>query len=457
RLAQARAEFEQALAMASNSGNESQKINILLELSRLSYIEGQPVKEQQYAEEAIEFAEQRGVEGPLMRGLNELGIALQSGGDYDGAATQFQKALDLARRYNVPYLMARSLINLAGLRIEQLRTDEGLQAAEQALAIFQQGNYRKDISSCLTSIGRARRRRGEYAEAEKAFEQKLQLAKEAGDQRQIAFALGETATLLYEQERYPESLSRYDESYAIYKSLGLRVNLAYALLFRGNLLWRLGRYDEARAALAETFELASQPAGQIKPLLVEVPLREAQMALSQRRFQEASAKARQSLTGSGGQFDVTAIEAKFTLGRALALSGSAAEGKKLSQEAVEQALGAGDTTLQSKALLALAETDLDSKDSASALKGALDAAARFERAGQLESAWRAWLTAALANRVLKNENAARDAAGHANELLSQLEQKWGTEAFHSYGVRPDIQALRAQLGKLSLPESISTN
>jgi tetratricopeptide (TPR) repeat protein len=456
-LIAARAQLEKALEMAGNSGNESQKINILLELSRLSYIEGSPVKEQQYAQAAIEFAEQHEVEGLLMRGLNELGIALQSGGDYDGAANQFQKALDLARRYNVPYLAARSLINLAGLRIEQLRTDEGLQDAEQALLIFQQGNYRKDISSCLTSIGRARRRRGEYAEAQSAFEQKLQLARDAGDQRQIAFALGELATLLYEQERYTEALSRYDESYAIYKSLGLRVNLAYGLLSRGNLLWRLGRYDEARAALDQTFELANRPEGKIKPVLVEITLREAQLALSQRRFQEASAKARQSLDSSGGQYDATAIEAKFTLGLAQVFSGSTAEGKKLCEEAAGQAMRAGDTTLQSKALLALAEADLESRDAVSARKGALEAQARFARAAQLESEWRAWLIAALASRRQNDENAAHDELKRAAELLSQLEQKWGTEAFNSYAARPDIQALRTQLGKLSLPESISTN
>ena len=154
KLSEARTQLEKALEMASANGNESQKINTLLELSRLSYIEGAPVKQQQYAREAIDFAQQQGVEILLMRGLNSLGLALQAGGDYDGAAEQFQRSLELARRSSVPYLEARSLINLAGLRIEQVRTDEGLQYAEQALAIFQQGNYRKDISSFLTYLGR---------------------------------------------------------------------------------------------------------------------------------------------------------------------------------------------------------------------------------------------------------------------------------------------------------------
>ncbi|HJU54239.1 MAG TPA: tetratricopeptide repeat protein [Pyrinomonadaceae bacterium] len=446
KLPEARAQLEKALEVAKNSGYESQQVNILLELSRLSYIEGATAKEQQYAKEAIEFAEAHGVEALLMRGLNELGIALQSGGDYDGAAAQFQKALDLARRSNVPYLEARSLINLAGLRIEQLRTDEGLRYAEQALAIFQQGHYRKDISSSLTYIGRARRRKGDYAGALQVIEQKLQLARDVSDQRQIAFSLGETGMVLYEQERYTESLSRYDESFVIYKSLGVRMNLAYNLLQRGNLLWRLGRYDEARTAINQAFEIASQPDAQIKPLLADVQLREAQLALSRRSFPEAKVKARAALDASDREYEVTAIEAKFTLGLAQALNGAAAEGQKLCLDAAEQAKRSGDTALLSKALLALSEAELENKDAARALSHARQAQERFASASQSESEWRAWLIIARASRALGDEAGASVALSRAGEILSGLEQKWGAEAFTSYVGRPDIQVHRKQLG-----------
>jgi tetratricopeptide (TPR) repeat protein/predicted Ser/Thr protein kinase len=448
KLSQARAQLEQALAMATANSNESQKVNALLSLSRLSYIEGSPAREQEYAKQAIAFAQQNGVEILLMRGLNELGLAQQESGDYDGAAEQFQKSLELARRNNVSYLEGVSLINLAGLRIQQLRTDEGLQYAEQARAIFEQGNYRKDISSALTSIGRAQRRKGDYGSALGVFEQKLQLAKGASDQRQTAFSLGEIAMVLYEQERYVEALRRYEESYAISRPLGARVSLAYNLLFRGNLLWRLGRYEEALAALNEASELANQPAGKIKSLLVDVPLREAQLALSQRRFPEAQAKAQQSLDASGTQYEVTAIEARFTLGlaRARASSSSAAAGKKLCEEAVAEAMKAGDEALLSKALLALSEAALESGDAADALKYGRQAAERLARAGQLESLWRAYTIAGRANLSLRDEAAAREEFARAREALSQLEQQWGSEAFKGYMARPDVQTSSNQLG-----------
>jgi tetratricopeptide (TPR) repeat protein/tRNA A-37 threonylcarbamoyl transferase component Bud32 len=448
KLAQARAQLEQALETASANSNESQKVNALLGLSRLSYIEGAPARVQEYAKEAIAFAQQNGVEILLMRGLNELGLALQEGGDYDGAAEQFQRSLDLSRRNSASYLEGVSLTNLAGLRIQQLRTDEGLQYAEQALAIFRQGNYRKDISSALTSIGRARRRKGEYETALQIFEQKLQLANEANDQRQLAFSLGEIAMVLYEQERYTEALRRYEESYAISRSLGIRVTLAYNLLYRGNLLWRLGRYDEARAAIGEASALADQPEGRIKSLLAEVTLREAQSALSRRRFAEAQAKAQQALDAAGAQYEVTAIEAKFTLGLAKALAGpsSAAAGSRLCKEAAEQASRAGDYALISKALLALSEASLENGEVEDALKYARQAQERLARSGQMESQWRARLIAGRAYLLKQDETAAREEFTRAREALSQLAQQWGSEAFKSYQARPDLQTSDKQLG-----------
>jgi hypothetical protein len=64
----------------------------------------------------------------------------------------------------------------------------------------------------------------------------------------------------------------------------------------------------------------------------------------------------------------------------------------------------------------------------------------------LESEWRAWLIAARASRRQNNEDEARRDMAQAREILSRLEQKWGTEAFTKYLDRPDIQVSRKQLG-----------
>ncbi len=51
----------------------------------------------------------------------------------------------------------------------------------------------------------------------------------------------------------------------------------------------------------------------------------------------------------------------------------------------------------------------------------------------------------MANEKLGNRDKASSQLQHAGELLSSLEQKWGTDVFNSYLKRNDVQAYRARL------------
>jgi serine/threonine protein kinase len=446
RSTEAKAQFQQALDLSRATGNELQQINAMLVLSQLSFTEGELAKAQAYAHDAVEFAQQRGLENLVTGGLINLGNAFLAKGDYDEAEKYFKQALEIARRNKARLREAASLLNLGALYIQQLRTDEGLPLVEQALTFFQQGNYRRYVSLSLTQIGRAHRQKGEYDAALRAFQQKLEIDKQAGDQAQVAFSYGDIGSVLVEQERYPEALTANDESYEINKTLGNRLNMAYNLHNRGNILWHLGRYKEAAEALDQAAAIAGQPDSDYKPLMAEIDLSYAEMALSERRYAEAQAKARQALASAGTQYTGVAVKAKYTLGLAQALSGAKREGRSSCEEAVAMTTRGGDTALLSRALLALAEVLLESNDMAGAIQNALAAQERFARAAQQESEWRAWLIAARANRLKADDAAAQAQLSHAAEILSQLQQKWGVGAFNSYIARPDIQLAYKEVG-----------
>jgi serine/threonine protein kinase/Tfp pilus assembly protein PilF len=446
KLDEARADLQQALDLATASGNDFQRISALLQLSRLSYNEGEMEKSQSYASEAINFAQQHGLHDLMALGLNNLGYRFFVNSNYEEAEKNYKQGLEFAKRSKSRLPEALILQNLGSMYIQQLRTDEGLSLAQQALTFFEQGQYRFNIHVCLTVIGRGNRRKGDYEAALKAFQQTLDLAQQSNYPAEIAFSYGEIATVLAEQERYPEALNLYDQSYEIHKSLNDRRNMAYSLINHGRLLWQLGRYDEARTALREAEELANQPDTNVKPILAEIPVQYAQIALSERRFPEARAKSLQGLELAGTQYEGFAIPAKYTLGLAQAFSGAASEGKKSCEEAVEMAKSAGDAGLLSRAWLALAEVLLENKDAQGALTYALQAQENFNRAGQLESEWRAWAVASRASLLKKDERAASDQLAQSNNVLSQLRQKWGEEVFEKYLTRPDIQFSHKQLG-----------
>jgi serine/threonine protein kinase/tetratricopeptide (TPR) repeat protein len=447
KLEEAREDLQQALNQANASGNDFQRISTQLQLSRLSYTEGDITKAQSYANDAISFAQQHGLDDLIALGLNNLGYSFFVSSEYEQAEKYYKQGLEFARRSKARLREALILQNLGSMYIQQLRTDEGLNYARQALAFFEQGQYRSNVHTCLTVIGRANRRKGDYEAALKAFQQTLELAEQSNYPAQIAFSHGEIATVLAEQERYPEALNRYSQSYEIHRSLNDTRYMAYSLMNRGGVLWRLGRYEEARASLGQAEESASQPDNIVKPVLAEIPLHYAQLALSERHFPEAKKKSQQALERAGTQYESVAIQARYTLGLAEALSGEAREGKKTCEEAVEMAKHAGDAGLLSRAWLALAESLLENTDAQGALANALNAQESFSRGGQLESEWRAWAIASRASHLKGDERAASDQLAQANNIFSQLRQKWGEEVFASYLSRPDIQFSHKQIGE----------
>ncbi|MDT4896109.1 MAG: eukaryotic-like serine/threonine-protein kinase [Acidobacteriota bacterium] len=446
KLEEADRELQQALELASASGNDYQKISTLLQLSRLTYTEGSMPKAQAYANDAINFAQQRGLDDLIALGLNNLGYSFFVSGQYTQAEKYFRQGLEFAKRSKSRLREAFILRDLGTLYIQQLRTDEGLEYTQQALDFFQQGGFRSPIHTCLTNLGRGNRRKGDYETALRYFQQALEMAQQSNYQSQVAFSYGEIATVLAEQERYPEAFTHYSRSYEIHQSLNDRRNMAYNLMNLGNVLWRMGRYDEARASLNQAAELARQLGGSAQPVIAEIALHHAEIALSERNFQDAGVKSRQVLELAADQYEGIPVQAKATLGLALAFSGNTREGKQACEEAVGVATRAGDAALLSRAKLALAEVLLESKDAHGALTNALEAQARFKGGGQLESEWRAWIVAARASRLKRDERSASEQFVHAAEALSELRQRWGDVASNAYLARPDIQVSHKQLG-----------
>ena len=223
---------------------------------------------------------------------------------------------------------AEIMQSFAILNLQQLRTDEGLNYARRALEFFEQGGYRSNVHICLMLLGRASRRKGDYDAALGYFQQALELAPSTGYQSQIALSYGEIATELAEQERYPEALAHYNRTFEIQQSLGDRRNMAYNLMNRGYVFWRLGRYDEARSSLDQAAELAGEPEAGVKPVLAEVPLRQAEIFLSERRFQDAASYSTRAIELAAKQYDGIIVQARSTLGQAMAFGGRALDGRK---------------------------------------------------------------------------------------------------------------------------------
>jgi tetratricopeptide (TPR) repeat protein/tRNA A-37 threonylcarbamoyl transferase component Bud32 len=450
KLSDARKQLETALEITRSpaTGSQYQQIRTLQVLSSVSAAEGNAKQAEQQATEAIKIAKDNGIENQATHGLIWLGNSFLLRGEYGDAEKFYKQALELAERDNGRLNEAVARFHLGSLRSLQRNTDEALRYIEPAVAFLQKGGYRKWLSQALTLLARVHRDRGEYEAALQALKDQLQLGEQIGDPSQVALAHQEIGSVLAAQEQYPDAFDHFDESCKIKRSLNATVSLGYALMYRGDVLWQMGRYKEARAALAEATPIAEGSGNAYKQLLAEIHMIEGRLELSDWDFARSKVHSKQALALAGALYKETAVQAKHTLGLAEIRSRATRRGSLLCAEAVDMASGTGDPQLIAGALLASAEGMLESGDAQRALEISMRAQDSFARFGQQDSEWRAWMIAAQAKQRLGEPGAAREYALNAEARRSNLEQKWGQEAFGGYLRRPDVQHFRKQLGEL---------
>jgi serine/threonine protein kinase/Tfp pilus assembly protein PilF len=447
RMAEARQYLQRALELARTTANDYQQVKTLLKLGDVELDENHLTESRKYISEAIQLAQAKGIDNLTKRGLVDLGNTFLVEANYPEAEKYYKQSLELAQKQKDPRNAARASLVLGSLAERRSNPDEVVLYVEQAIPFYQQGGYRKETMQAFHLLARAKVQKGDYDAAQQGFEQALKLSQQLGDSSTAGLAHHDIGRLFVRQAKYPEALGHFQESYQLAKSLGSQKNIGLSLTDRANALWRLGRYDEARAALTEASTLAEPPEA-AKNLSYGYYLAIARMALSERRFADAHAKAQQALTRASTQIKIAAIEAASTSGLAQAMSGASLEGKNKCLEAVEIARKLGDPSLLAEALLALAEAQVENGDSVEALKSSLEARELFARFGKQDSEWLACLIAARATRSRGTNPKAVEYASSAEQLLSGLEQKWGKDYYQTYLNRADVQFSRKLLSEL---------
>ena len=430
KLPDAKEQLERSLAMSRGSSSEYQAIRTSLQLSNVYYATGDSARAKSVAADAVKAAQVLNSRSLATNGLIDLGYTLLARGEFADTRAYLNQALDLARQDKSPRLEARARLALGSLSTQEGSLDEAVSHLEAALTFFQPAGYRTETSNALILLGRVYCDKGDYAVAMKAFSEQLALAKQSGDPARLAATHSSIGVLLGDnQELYAEALPYFEESYRINKSLGARVSMGWDQANRASSLSALGRYDEAKAALDEARAIAAGPDAGFKSQLAYVDLVGAQMALSQDRRAEATARATAALKLAEGDYKDTALQARQTLALTEAMSGAPTKAVALVEEAVGAARESKVPRLLSTALLASAEVRLAGGDGRGALADAQAAQKVFAAGSQLESEWRAWLVSARSMQLAGNGSTAHEYAVRAEAGRAALQARWGDDNY----------------------------
>ncbi len=441
----ARQDLERALEVARTAQNQYQEVKTLLKLGDIASDERKVSEARNIIHEALNVARANSIDNLTKRGLIDLGNTYMLDGNYEDAKKYFAESLELAQKHHDTRNMARAQLSL-GSACERMSDMDGvIHYVGLALPYYLQGGYKNEASLASILLARATTHKGEFVAALQAYEQYLTIAKEQG-KAQESRAHSEIGILLTLQGNYPEALPHFESDYVLSRELGQSKNEALSLVNRANTLWRMGKYREAESALDEASSIMLKvDAGTDVASWLHVV--RARIALSQRLFPKAKSEGLRALALSGTTLKGTIAEASYAVGLSEAFSGAPREGRIKCEKAVAVLTSTGDVPRLSEALLALAEATLQSGDS----KGALDFSRRAQEMlahlGKQDLEWLAWLTYAGASRKAGDEDGALRSAGHATDLLSKLQQKWGPDHYASYLARPDITFFRKQLSE----------
>ncbi|MEO8372548.1 MAG: hypothetical protein ABI806_25400 [Candidatus Solibacter sp.] len=444
KIGESRSLAEQALTMASTTGNPTQQIRARFELAMIAVSEGRLDAAERESAASLEQARAAGLDNLAVMGLNDLASAYLTQYKLKEAEETLRQAMELAKR-------TRSLSNQA--RAEYLmgsalqRDGDATRAVpfiESALAFYRQRGYRSNLAATLTLMADTYLIQGEYRKSAEAAIAVRTMFDEMHDVTQATVAgerLGEILTL---QGDLPAAIRIYQAAEESHRSIGITWRQLYAKANRADLLCRLGRSADGLKLLTEV-ERDMAPLGDgAKSLTLRTVWVRAAEALARRDFTAAQRLADRVLeTGKGGS-PYRLLTARYIKGLAKVHSGEGQAGRKLCAAVWAEAKTLTSTSFRVEAWVATAEAALAAGDAESALSLASQALTECERLGEEGFAYRSALIAAKAAIRAGSPEILRQAQTAAAQHASVLNRLWGADALTFYQARPDLFALRTK-------------
>jgi predicted ATPase/class 3 adenylate cyclase len=187
--AEARALYEESLAIYRELGDVPGIGRVLVSLGILARYEGNHMAARSLLEESLELLEQAGDSEAMAAALGNLGVVARDLGEADLAENHLGQSLALWRELGDRIGMAWTLSSLAMVARATGKLDVARTRTDKSLAIWRELGDRQNIANVLSTAARLARDQGDYALARAYLAESLQVFSDIGDRRGLAFVL----------------------------------------------------------------------------------------------------------------------------------------------------------------------------------------------------------------------------------------------------------------------------
>ncbi len=274
-------------------------------------------------------------------GLHNLGVVLQSRGNYKEAEKYYRESLELKKGLGDKQGIAASLHQLGMIQQDQGNYKEAEKYYRDSLELLKGLGDKQGIATSLHQLGMIQQLQGNYKEAEKYYRDSLELKKGLGDKQGIATSLHQLGMIQQDQGNYKEAEKYYRDSLELKKGLGDKQGIATSLHQLGMIQQLQGNYKEAEKYYRDSLELKKGLGD--KQGIAQSLHQLGMIQQDQGNYKEAEKYYRDSLELLKGLGDKQGIaQSLHQLGMIQQLQGNYKEAEKYYRDSLELAKGLGD-------------------------------------------------------------------------------------------------------------------
>ena len=207
---------------------------------------------------SLDISERMGNQGGMASSYHQLGMLAQDRGDYDEATRLYQRSLDISERMGNQGGMASSYHQLGMLAQDRGDYDEATRLYQRSLDTKERIGNQAGMASSYHQLGMLAQDRGDYDEATRLYQRSLDISERLGDQAGMASSYHQLGMLAQDRGDYDEATRLYQRSLDILDRLGDQGGMASSYHQLGMLAQDRGDYDEATRLYQRSLDISER-------------------------------------------------------------------------------------------------------------------------------------------------------------------------------------------------------
>jgi serine/threonine protein kinase/tetratricopeptide (TPR) repeat protein len=234
-----------------------------------------------------------GYELGRVRVLIQLSTVSYNQGNLKEAGDLLEQALAAARRIGNQKFIADSMINLANVWDDQGDHDRAEGGYRQALAIKRELADKRGIAYVLANLAPLLANRGDFAQARPLFEEEVAIARDTGNKRLLVNGLLNFGQMFESQGKLADARDKFNEALTLAQQMGDRRDEGIATHSIGDVLLAQGDTAGALKMEEEALAIATEIAEKSQIATCQASL--AGVMMAQERFVDAESQLRQAV------------------------------------------------------------------------------------------------------------------------------------------------------------------